>query len=188
MSSEEPELAPKDDPVVGWYRRDLSRRILGSLLPAAGLVIVGSVAVGIGITRLSAGDPALAFRSRATFVSEEPVPRRSKADYAIFFTGLALVIAGTVTTASGLRSTMGNDDYLLLRASGLFEHENGEDKAISWDEIESVTSEEGVVKILLRNGTERTLATRYAGVTTDALAKQIADAHRKGIWGLLGRR
>jgi hypothetical protein len=186
--SSEPELATKDDPVVGWYRRDLSRRLLGTLLPAAALVVVGSIAVGIGITRLSVGDPALAFRTRATFVSEEPAPRGATADYAIFFTGLALVIAGTVTTASGLRSTMGNDDYLVLRASGIFEHENGEDHAIPWDAIESVASEEGILKILLRDGTERTLATRYAGITTDALAKRIADVHRKGIWGLLGRR
>jgi hypothetical protein len=187
MSSDPP--SDGDDPVVEWYRRDLSRRVVRVLAPAAFFVIVGSVLVGVGISRLSVEDPALLLRGRPTFVEDGPPPRGSRADYAIFFGGLAFVVLGIARTAWGLRGLMTtDDDYLLVRASGIVEHVAGTDRAIRWDDIEAIRSEDGGVHVLLRDGTNVQLVLPYAGVGTESLAKRLSDAHRKGLWGFLGRR
>jgi hypothetical protein len=186
MSSDAP--VDGDDPVVDWYRRDLSRRVVRVLVPAACAVIIGSVLVGIGISRLSTQDPALLLRGRPTFVEDGPAPRGSTADYAIFFGGLAFVVLGIARTAWGLRGLMGaDDDYLLVRSSGIVEHVAGTDRTIRWDDIEAIRSRDGGVHVLLRDGTDLELVLPYAGVGTDALAKRLADAHRKGLWGFLRR-
>ena len=114
MESEE----EKDAPLVGWYRRDDTRKLLWLLLPSMIPPILGSLMIGFAYPRIDTIDPLgvrqhPAGRQIAEREAIGPMPRRRGDDIPVeekgnvwvyFAFGLALVISGPAIVTFALKT------------------------------------------------------------------------------------
>lgn len=176
------ERAPK---VVVGFQRDVRSRLVLALLP-------GALAWGIGATSLLCGlepwlshDPARFIRNRPTFhaeLREEGAPRPS----ALVAFGAVLCLLSPFVFAFGLRRSLDNDHYLLLRSDGIARRDDGKVTVIPWDDVEDASVDrEGRLVVHLKDDSVQVWEERFVGVTTPELAQKVKEIRRKAVWGLL---
>ena len=185
--------------VVGWYRRDRTRKLLLTLLPAMLSMALGSLVVGYGVTNRPYAEERAARRGTVTYETvaelQEATPGEVKGvslpdlslQGILFLVGFALVAAGPIMVIAGLRSALGAEDYLLLRTDALFYYLNGSVTEISWDDIERISYAEkrDALNIELKDGNSVLIEERFANLANQALAKDLETARRKIIWNIL---
>lgn len=174
--------------LVAWYRPEVARRLRRVLLPAALLMLLGSltwahVAVFHGGRDVVAQEAYPAPGQPTRLVSAPP-----GAAVGLMLGGLALCVSGGLLAVLGLLWTMREESYLALRTDGALWHRDGEEIFIDWDHIERVRWDADA-RALVFDRRDRAepfrLERRFADVEGPDLAKRLEDVRRKAIWGLI---
>jgi hypothetical protein len=174
--------APK---VVAGYQRDVRSRLVLAILPGALAWGVGATILLFGLEPWLADDPARFLRNRPTFRSDtpRPVPARTTPLVGI---GALMCLLSPFVFAFGLRRSLDNDHYLLLRTDGLVRREDGTVLITPWDDIEDASVDaEGRLVVHLHDDEFFLIEERFIGTTNAELASKVREIRRKALWGLL---
>lgn len=180
---------PDDAPrLVAWYRPEIARRLRRVLLPAAGLMLLGSLAWAH--VKLFHGGPDVLGRAAppAQGTPLPPAPLPPAEAFGLMAIGLVLCVAGGLLAILGLLRTMREDVYLALRTDGALWHRGGDEVFLPWGELERVRwdAEQAALVFERRDGDAPfQLGGRFADVEGPELARRLDDVRRKAIWGLL---
>jgi hypothetical protein len=151
--------------VIEWYRVDRSQGMRRALLAAAGAMATGSLVVGL------------------SFLTRQPPSMR----IAAAVVGFVAVVAGPLIAILGLRRSLTEDLYVVLRADGVVLHLEEPETVMPWESIARVRHDPAAraVVFTLRSGELQTLTTPFAGITTEALARRLDECRRKADFKLL---
>lgn len=189
VSSAEDPRVRRDPPIVEWYRLDASRRIFGTLVIGAVIMLVGSIvsAAGLFASRGELPHPALAGHRRA-MINPEPAPDQSPIlEITTGLIALACLLGGGVTAIVGLKRALSEESYLALRHDGaLFVHGDTE-RFVAWEDLEDVRWDAPTNALLFvgHDGEAVPLVARFADVTNEDLAQRVRAVRRRAVHGLL---
>ncbi len=184
--------------IVGWFRRDETKRLYRALLPAMIPTAIGALVVAWAIATIDQRDPYARYRARPMMVAapEQPFDQDGRVstplERAALAIGLALTASGPFFAILGLRRVMRREDFLLLRTDAIAYHRGSESDEsdiwlVTWDEIERVEYDapSDAVDLVLRKGGVVKLVDHFADISNEDLAAKLRDVHRKAIWNML---
>lgn len=183
-----------DSPLAGRalaaFRFDTRLALVRSLALAIPLMGLGAGAAVTGLRHLQLRVPARVFAGSPTFQLADPASSAWQVlpwEQGLMVGGLVLVVLSNLVLIRALYRNLAVERFILLRADGLVRQVDRTYTLIAWDDVEHVgyDAARGKVVLEMRAGGELTLDDRYAGVSSEELAKLMRDVHRKAIWGLL---
>ena len=191
-------LLAGDQKIVGWFRRDETKRLYRALLPAMIPTAIGALVVAWAIATLDQRDPYARYRARPMMVAavEQPFDQDGRVSTPLervaLAVGLALTASGPFFAIWGLRRVMRREDFLLLRTDAIAYHRgdgvgDSDIWLVTWDEIELVAydKETDSVDLTLRAGGVVKIADHFADITNEELSAKLREVHRKAIWSML---
>lgn len=139
-------------------------RLVRVCAPCSLLVLLGALSLGYG---LRLGDTALGI--------------------AAVLGGLALVIAGPVLAAVGLKRVLVDDVYLALRSNGVLWKDGAGETFVPWDSLaraDVLAADDGLSLREAGTGRELLIRERFVGIESAALAKRIGHLRLRVLHGL----
>ncbi len=151
--------------LIEWYRIDRTESMRRVLIAAGGAMATGSFVVGL------------------SFLTRQPEGMRIVA--AVI--GFVCVVMGPLIAIVGLRGSLIEDLYLVVRVDGMVIHLEAPETMVSWHDIERIVHDPVAQAVVLRmrSGEQSRLTRPFAGITMEALARRLDECRRKADFQLL---
>jgi hypothetical protein len=99
--------------------------------------------------------------------------------------GLACVVGGGSLAIFGLRRTLSQERYLVLRTDGALFRNGSSQLLLRWEDVAEIRVDGACLAFEMQDGSEIARTERYAGIETGELARRAIDLRRKAVFGIL---